>query len=142
MRFLIKKSFIAWLFLLILSNQLAGQTDSFVTILEEHLASFPKYGEVAVGIIDQDVIYKLGYINGEAGLKEINNHQTLFEIGSITKTFTIALLMKEIRSGNISLNDPLQKHLNFSIQSDTYQDSTLKIRHLITHTSGLKARPL
>ena len=72
----------------------------------------------------------------------VKNESTLFEIGSITKVFTSALLMKEVIRKTITLNDPIQKHLTFKIKQDSYQNQSLTVLHLITHTSGLKKNPL
>ena len=52
-------------------------------------------------------------------------------IGSITKTFTTSLTMKLVERGTISLDDEVgDLGINFT-------HSKIKVRHLLTHTSGL-----
>lgn len=118
------------------------QSSPFQTFIEAYLTSFPNNAEIAIGIIDGDTAYKMGYRLENGKLTPVENESTLFEIGSITKVFTSALLMKEVTRGTISLNDPIQKHLTFKIKQDTYQNQPLTVLHLITHTSGLKRNPL
>jgi putative pyoverdin transport system ATP-binding/permease protein len=119
-----------------------SQTPQFQTFIEEYLTSFPNNTEIAIGIIDGDNTYKIGYRLENGKLIPVKNESTLFEIGSITKVFTSALLVKEVKSNMIALNDPIQKHLTFKIKQDTYQNQPLTILHLVTHTSGLKKNPL
>jgi CubicO group peptidase (beta-lactamase class C family) len=131
------------LFATLFHLQLAiSQPSPFQSFIEEQLLSFPNQAEVAIGIIDGENIYKMGYRLENGNVIPVKNESTLFEIGSITKVFTAALLMKEVKGNTIALLDPIQKHLPFKIKQDTYQNQPLTILHLITHTSGLKRNPL
>lgn len=58
----------------------------------------------------------------------------VYEIGSISKTFTGALLCREIVAGRMSLSDPLVKYL-----PDVTVEEALTLEKLVTHTSGLKS---
>ncbi len=58
---------------------------------------------------------------------------TGFEIGSITKQFTSALIMMLVEERKLSLDDRLPRF--FAGASDEW--SPITIRHLLTHTSGL-----
>lgn len=64
---------------------------------------------------------------------------TLFEIGSITKTFTGILLARKIGAGLVDLDQPLQELLQVPMPSGA-QGVTL--RHLTTHTSGFPRLPM
>jgi len=110
-------------------------------LIENELAAFPDC-EIAIGIIDKQEALKLGYKKENNDWVSVKNSGTLFEIASISKIFTAALLAREVEKGLISIEDSLQKHLGFNIKNDTYENQTLKIKHLITHTSGLKKNPL
>ena len=57
----------------------------------------------------------------------------IYEIGSLTKTFTAALLFKAIGEGKINLSDNIDKYLILP-ERDYYPT----IKRLITHTSGYK----
>ncbi len=56
----------------------------------------------------------------------------LFEIGSITKTFTSALVLSLAAEGRLGLDDPLARWL-----PDFPNAEGVTIRHLLQHTSGL-----
>lgn len=61
------------------------------------------------------------------------NENSVFNIGSATKTFTAILILQEIEKGTMNLNDAIGKYLN-PIKN---VDSTLTIASLLTHESGL-----
>ncbi len=61
---------------------------------------------------------------------------TLFQIGSITKTFTATLLMQLVEQGQLALDAPLRHYLpGFRVRDDTVSASATA-RHLLTHTAG------
>ena len=61
--------------------------------------------------------------------------ETVYRIGSITKQFTSAAIMRLMEQGKLSLDDTLQKFLpNFPTQGNR-----VTIRHLLNHTSGIKS---
>jgi len=59
---------------------------------------------------------------------------TVFELGSISKQFTAALVLKLEEEGRLSLDDSAAKHL----PDFTSLSPDLTIRHLLTHTSGMR----
>src|SRR6185295_20128363 len=59
---------------------------------------------------------------------------TIFEAGSVSKQFTAASVLLLARDGKLSLDDPVRKYLP---ELPDY-GSPLTIRHMLTHTSGLR----
>jgi len=59
---------------------------------------------------------------------------SLFQIQSITKTFTSAAVLMLVDEGKLDLADPVSKYLDNT--PDTWKPITL--RHLLSHTSGIK----
>jgi len=57
----------------------------------------------------------------------------IYEIGSLTKTFTASLLFKAIGEGKISLDDSIGRYLNLPPRE--YYPT---IRRIVTHTAGYK----
>ena len=81
-----------------------------------------------------------GYANFEKKLKANNN--TNYYIASATKSFTALLAVILHEEGVLNLNDPLKKYFpNLKIDS-TINLSKIKIRDLLTHTSGLENDPI
>jgi beta-lactamase class C len=61
--------------------------------------------------------------------------ETIFEIGSITKSFTAILYALEILSGKIQMNDPAQKYLP-DLQGFKGPFSAVTLYQLANHTAG------
>lgn len=59
---------------------------------------------------------------------------SVFQIQSITKTFTAAAVLMLVEEGKIALDDRISKHLEDT--PDSWKNIT--IRHLLTHTSGIR----
>jgi serine-type D-Ala-D-Ala carboxypeptidase/endopeptidase len=66
---------------------------------------------------------------------------SIFEIGSITKTFTGILLADRVIRGESTLNDPLQNYLPEGITAPTRSGTLITLAHLSNHTSGLPYMP-
>ena len=64
-----------------------------------------------------------------------------FEIGSVSKTMTAALLAELIRRGEGSLDDPLADWLPEGTVVPAFGGEPILLRHVVTHTSGLPALP-
>jgi D-alanyl-D-alanine carboxypeptidase len=90
-------------------------------------------------IKDGKVIKAKGY-----GLANIETHtlataNTSYKIGSISKQFLAAGIMLLVKEGKVALDDPVSKYLEDA--PGTWKDT--KVRHLLTHTSGLaEQRPV
>jgi D-alanyl-D-alanine carboxypeptidase len=58
--------------------------------------------------------------------------QSVFRIASVTKQFTAAAVLALAETGELSIDDPLVRHLpDFSVSRD------ITLRHLLLHTSGI-----
>jgi CubicO group peptidase (beta-lactamase class C family) len=74
------------------------------------------------------------------GLADVENgvaatSETVHRIGSITKQFTAAAVMQLVEQGAIELEAPMTDYLpDFPVQGHV-----VTIRHLLTHTSGIKS---
>lgn len=67
--------------------------------------------------------------------------RTVFEIGSVTQTFTALLLAQQVERGVMKLNDPLQKWVPSGVTVPTFQGRPITLADLATHTSGLPREP-
>jgi len=81
----------------------------------------------------RDTLVMKGY--GLAG-REANRAaaaSTIYRIGSITKQFTAAGIMREVEQGKILLDDPITKYL----PDVPTHGQRITVRNLLTHTSGV-----
>lgn len=76
-----------------------------------------------------------GYGMANLELRVPASPATVYEIGSLTKQFTATAVMMLVEEGKIGLDDPIGKYLDGL--PDAWGGVT--IRHLLTHTSGIKS---
>jgi CubicO group peptidase (beta-lactamase class C family) len=89
----------------------------------------------AVGISRSGtIVYEHGYGMANLELNVPNTPQTVFAIASITKAFTAMSVLIAAQQGKLSLDDEVQKY----IPEWTDRNDHITIRHLLTHTSGLR----
>ena len=96
--------------------------------------------------------YVIGIINGDqrriitAGVARKSTgaaltEDSLFEIGSITKTFTGILLADMVLKGEVALDDTVASYLPKGTILPMRNGKEITLRHLATHTSGLPRLP-
>ena len=61
---------------------------------------------------------------------------TIFDLASVTKTFTTIAVMQQVEAGRISLDEPVATYLPAFAQNGK---GDITVRHLLTHTGGLPA---
>jgi CubicO group peptidase (beta-lactamase class C family) len=64
---------------------------------------------------------------------------TLFEIGSIGKSFTAILALQLVDEGKITLQAPVDRYLPWFTVAQPADASSITIAHLLSHTGGLVA---
>lgn len=126
-----------------LTTALAAQAPAdaaIQAILRTRVESGTNKGIVA-GVIDPNGrtrVVSYG-TSGVPGLELDRN--TVFEIGSLTKTFTATILADMVLHGEIGLNDPIQKYLPATVKVPSRNGREITILDLVTHTSGLGKIP-
>ena len=73
----------------------------------------------------------------ETGKANPPNDATLYEIGSVSKTFAGLLLADAVLDGKAALDDPVQQYLPAAYPNLQWQGQPIRLRHLITHTSNM-----
>jgi len=66
---------------------------------------------------------------------------TLFELGSITKTFTALLLADMVTRGEVSYDDPITAYLPPRARPRRTPETPVTLVHLATHTAGYPCLP-
>ncbi|MER9521715.1 serine hydrolase domain-containing protein [Mesorhizobium sp. M0243] len=61
---------------------------------------------------------------------------TLFQIGSITKTFTATAVFQLVEQGRLSLDDPVRAHLPQFTVADPGVSAAVTVRDCLTHSCG------
>jgi CubicO group peptidase (beta-lactamase class C family) len=114
----------------------SGQTGDTLRQIDELFARYHNgMPGVAVAISRNGaVIYNKAF--GLADMEHMvpNTTETIFECGSVSKQFTAAAILLLIQDGKLSVDDDVRKYLPELPQ----YDAPITIRHLLSHTSGLK----
>lgn len=108
------------------------QIDHFVAGAMEQ-AAFPG---IALAITDRDgLLASRNYGHADLGSLRPVTDETLFEFGSIGKSFTAICFLQLAAEGLVDLHAPVTTYLPwFSVQGE---HEPITIHHLLTHTSGL-----
>lgn len=96
---------------------------------------------MSIGILKDGQTYYYGYGYADKEKKNIPSANTIFELGSISKTFTATIAALAIGEGKIKLDDPVNKYLPDSIPSLQYNNRAVTIRDLLNHTSAFPRMP-
>jgi D-alanyl-D-alanine-carboxypeptidase/D-alanyl-D-alanine-endopeptidase len=97
---------------------------------------------MVIGLVDANGTQFYGYgKTSNATNATTVNENTLFDIGSITKTFTTTILADMVNNGTVNLTDPIEKYLPPTVRVPTYNGSKITLEDLATHTSGLPDLP-
>ena len=116
-------------------------SDSLVkSILDARIASKRGMGFV-VAVLEKGKpprVHTAG-VSGFAGVPLDAN--TVFEIGSITKVFTGALLADMVSRGEVKLDDPVSKYLPATVRVPARNGKQITLLDLATQSSGLPRLP-
>lgn len=125
------------LVLAFLSSVVCLPAQSIESQLDSILSSrFAPSGPGATALVAKagEVIYRksIGLANVELGLKM--KPDQVFRIASLTKQFTAAAILKLAEEDKLALSDDVRKYVPDFLP----EGPTITIRHLLSHTSGIK----
>ncbi len=107
--------------------------------LDQYTAQFTNVG-IVVGVVADGTAatYTSGSLG--AGAPTLDD-RTVFEIGSVTKTFTATLLAQMAGSGAVALDDPIGKFLPHGVTAPSYGGQQITLANLAEQNSGLPRLP-
>ncbi|MFW9968735.1 MAG: serine hydrolase [Candidatus Odinarchaeota archaeon] len=112
--------------------------DTKIEMLEQEIIELMREFKIpgfAIGIVkDEKPYYAKGF-----GARNLEKNlpfteDTLFGIGSISKSFTTIAIMQLVEQGKINLQDPINKYLNIKLGDES---NPIKIYHMLSHSSGV-----
>jgi len=121
-------------------SQFKTVTDLVNSIGPQFLADNQGVG-IAIGIIQDGKPQAFYFGETAKGNGKKPDGSTLFLIGSITKTFTAAMLALDVEKGLVHLNDPLQNFFPTGMTVPTFNSQPITLRNLATHSAGLPRNP-
>jgi len=96
---------------------------------------------MVIGLVDEKgtKVFSAGKLDNETDGTVSGN--TLFFIGSVSKTFTALAFLDMVEHGEVKLDDPLAKYLPPSVKVPSYQGKQITLNDLATQASGLPFNP-
>jgi CubicO group peptidase (beta-lactamase class C family) len=96
---------------------------------------------MVIALADQSGNRVVGAGKLDNGTDREVNGDTVFFIGSVSKTFTALLLQDAVERGEMKLDDPVAKFLPTSIKMPTHGGKEITLLDLATHTAGFPINP-
>ncbi|MEZ4811364.1 MAG: serine hydrolase domain-containing protein [Allomuricauda sp.] len=116
-------------------NRLKNSIDSLVD-----QSTIPFFNEhrkqLSIAIYAKGKTYYYNYLLGTNN-STLPSCKTLYEIGSITKTFTGYLLAKASVDKKVKLDDDIRTYLDEDYPNLEFNGSPIRLFHLLNHSSGL-----
>jgi serine-type D-Ala-D-Ala carboxypeptidase/endopeptidase len=95
---------------------------------------------IVVGVLENGKRRFISYGSAGPGRAPLDEH-TVFEIGSISKTFTALLLAESVVRGEVRLDQSVAELLPAGTVVPSRDGRTITLEHLATHRSGLPRLP-
>jgi serine-type D-Ala-D-Ala carboxypeptidase/endopeptidase len=138
-----------WILLLVLmpSQAPAAPMNAFSTAEHEAVETFLEKdftsanAAMVIGLVDENGsrIYGAGTLDN--GTENKVDGDSVFFIGSVSKTFTALLLLEMAQRGEVNLDDPLAKYLPETVDVPVFDGKKISLLHLATNTAGLPMNP-
>lgn len=133
-----KNKYLSSLFLIVsifFSNSFAFNSDGKkFALIDEFLSQLSQQGfSGSILVSDGTNVFKKGYGLADRENKIKVDENTVFTVGSVTKQFTGAAILKLEMQGKLSVTDTIDKYLK-DVPADK---KSITLHHLLTHSSGL-----
>jgi len=115
--------------------------DEIKAILRERIDIAKRGVGIVVGLIDENGTRVVSVGKPSVTSDKPLDGDAIFEIGSITKTFTAILLADMVARGEVALDDPISKYLPKSVKTPVVNGKEITLEQLSRHTSGLPRLP-
>lgn len=115
--------------------QAVAFTQTLTTKLDEFLTTYfkdDKFNGTALVAQKGKILLAKGYGVKDAGTGALNDIKTIYQVGSVTKQFTSAIILRLQEQHKLSVKDKLGKYF-----PDYPNGDKITIEHLLTHTSGI-----
>jgi len=111
--------------------------DEEVLLMLRYLVEDGKAEGIVVGFLEADGSTRiLSHGDAGPGARPLGP-RSVFEIGSIEKTFTATLLADMVMEGDVALQDPLSQYLPEGVTAPSFGGTAITLLDLATHRSGL-----
>lgn len=121
----------------VLDESLLRYLEEFEREFEEGLHDQDIPGAAVAIVKEGRVIFQKGFGFKEIGKPGKVDEHTVFRLGSLSKGFASVLTGVLVEDGLVNWDDPVSNYLDEFKLNDPGQTERIRIRHLLSHTSGL-----
>jgi CubicO group peptidase (beta-lactamase class C family) len=124
-----------WISITILFIQFCCFAQNDAARIETLLNAYNQLGRFNGSVLvakNRDVLLNKGYGYRDAEKRVLNDEHSIFQLGSVTKQFTSAVILKLQAENKLSVSDKLSKYF-----PDYPKGDSITIKELLTHTSGI-----
>ncbi len=122
-------------------NKKQTPLDSVVENAAGNYIQSPQNCGLSIGVFKNDSIYFYNYGETKMDNKVLPDKNTIYEIGSVTKTFCGILLAYAVTEGKIRPEDDIRNYLPEKYPNLETNKQFIQVKHLANHTSGLPRVP-
>jgi CubicO group peptidase (beta-lactamase class C family) len=123
------------------SSTSAQQPSQLIADLEREIPQVMEKTRVpglSIAVIrDAKLLWRRGFGVKHAGTSDRVDHDTVFEVGSVSKPVFAYAVMKLVEHGVLDLDTPLTRYSPLRILDDDPRLDLITARHVLSHTSGL-----
>jgi CubicO group peptidase (beta-lactamase class C family) len=112
-----------------------------IETIKKYTSEFPDNTQLSISIIENAHVNFYGILVKDDSLKYVQNKDSVFEIGSLTKLFTSAMLANLLMDEKLKLDDEIDPYLPFELHELEQKYDRITFRTLANHTSGLPRMP-
>ncbi|WP_177225862.1 serine hydrolase domain-containing protein [Arsenicibacter rosenii] len=123
------------------SNPMRTALDKQVDSLARRYFAGQNGAGMSIGVVRNDSVFMYHYGETTKGSGQLPAANTIYEIGSVSKTFTATMLADAVRRGLVKLTDPVSNYLPASIPVLQKGGKPVTLLQLANHTSGLPRLP-
>lgn len=118
-------------------NGLGRYPKEIADIIFAKAKKFPNHTQLSIAVIQDGKTKYYGIIKENDTIRPIDNQNKVFEIGSLTKTFTSTVLASLVMDKKLKLTDNVNTYFPFP-----FKDSIdINFQNLANHTSGMARLP-
>lgn len=122
-----------------LTSSSGAPADDAAALVQRAVTDLPAGAAVSIRLVLADGRRDFHHAGPAYEGPALDGH-AVFEIGSITKTFTASLVAAAAASGSLDTGAPLNRYL--PLERPPVREEPVRVRHLVTHSAALDPAPL
>lgn len=105
--------------------------------VKEVMSQYDAIGVSVAVIKDNKVIYNKPFGLADNAMKRPTKSDAIYWWASVSKTYISTAIMQLVENDKLSLDDDVNKYLNFKVRNPSFPDTPITIRMLLSHRSSL-----